>query len=349
MAITPLSSSDQQLTESVWLDRWQALSKMMDHFVGGPALSGGVTLSQYAGHTVPRWATLQPLIERLRAFALDEYSFFFQTGFTQGYFQPASVPQQSVYSALLNQTGYDLDVIQSIVLQRLSGLSIETAVLNEADQLAQFALQPAIDAGLIEAETTTLTYFQKTPIVRVIPYAPVALIGIPFTTLQTPSDLLSTAHEAGHYVFWRAQVTVTVDDRPQQKHLYKVLREAASQANLPRWCLVWLEEMFADIYGCLILGPAVAASCQEMQHSRTEDEFCRSDGDHPVSWLRPIIYHKILQNSHYAVRREWGNMLAQRWVTVVAARDLQNPLEFVVSESQGPRVGITSTAIRMCG
>ena len=107
MAITPLSCSDQQLTESVWLDRWQALSKMMDHFVGGPAPSGGVILAQYAGQTVPRWGILQPLIERLRIFALADYNFF-QTGFTQGYFQPASppasVPSQSVYSALLNQT-----------------------------------------------------------------------------------------------------------------------------------------------------------------------------------------------------------------------------------------------------
>jgi len=86
----------------------------------------------------------------------------------------------------------------------------------------------------------------------------------------------------------------------------------------------------------LIFGPVVAASCQEMQRSRTEDEFCRSDEDHPVPRLRPVIYNKILQQSRFADRQAWVEKLARRWKSSVEMRNVEKPTEFVVSEGQGP-------------
>jgi hypothetical protein len=333
MVSTPVSQSscsDATLMDVIRDDRWKALRDMIDEFVGSNP--PGSVVSRYAGATVPRWEALQPVIERLRTFAGSQYDYF-HSGFAPLGELVASteIPPDSVYSAILNQAGNDLDVIQSIVLQRLSGLSIEKTVLEEADKLAMFSLLPAIGTKLLEEETTVLTYFQKSPRIQVVPYAPVALIGIPFTAIRTFSDLLGTAHEAGHYVFWHGRIETAGKPRSEWPFLYQILRDEVDAVNLPEWCSVWLEELFADIYGCLVFGPVAAVSSQELQRSRTRGEFVHSDNDHPVPRLRPTVYQKVLQQSAIAARRHWADKLDRRWTNLVNSRDLVSTSTFIVS------------------
>ena len=58
----------------------------------------------------------------------------------------------------------------------------------------------------IERLSVALTYLQKSYETRVIPYAEVCLIGIPFTSVRLTEDLLAIPHEVGHYVFWNSHL-----------------------------------------------------------------------------------------------------------------------------------------------
>jgi hypothetical protein len=61
-------------------------------------------------------------------------------------------------------------------------------------------------------------------------------------------------------------------------------------------CLNWLEEIFADIYGTLIAGPAFALSIQKMLLEKVNrDNLLKDDGEHPIPYLRPFIRTQVLR------------------------------------------------------
>ncbi|MBK9051437.1 MAG: hypothetical protein IPL78_11135 [Chloroflexi bacterium] len=43
--------------------------------------------------------------------------------------------------------------------------------------------------------------------------------------------------------------------------------------KLPDWCLNWLEEIFADVYGAIVVGPPIARSCQDILLDNLPEEF----------------------------------------------------------------------------
>lgn len=311
MAVTDLNA---ERTADVWDDRLQALDGLMYAMT-----------RDYDTLSLSRWGTLKPLLKCLQAYGRDQFAYF-RTGFNTGRLEAwDEYPPEAIYSIVLNQIGYDLEVWQRAVEQRLAGPAAMTHTLKEADKLAWLALKPAIDLGLLPADTTVVTYFQKSPVSRVIPYAPVALIGIPFTCLSAPRDQLAIPHEVGHYVFWHARVPAGQPNAGVP--LQQVLRERAFEAlktyvtldspEFPAWCYRWLEELFADVYGTLIGGPVIALDFQDLSLHNSCDDFITSDEDHPVPILRPEVYIKVLQraanpDNGWAV---WAEALRQRWQT----------------------------------
>ena len=112
------------------------------------------------------------------------------------------MPAEYVLEATARQVGFDIDVMLRSMGQREPGIS--TAAMREtldlADKLAADALAGAVRSRLIE-ETAVLTYFQKTPTIRLLPYVPLALIGIDLTAIHDRAQLLAIAHEVGHHVY----------------------------------------------------------------------------------------------------------------------------------------------------
>jgi hypothetical protein len=159
-------------------------------------------------------------------------------------------------------------------------------------------LEPVLAHFKLEG-TRLITYFQKNVSIRVIPYASVALIGIPYTTINASKDFLAIPHEVGHYLYWKG----IVNGHTIQQEL------SISVPKNPAWCFDWLEETFADVYGCLIAGPTIALSFQDLQLRRTPKEFIKNDEEHPVPILRPNIYNKVLKG-YFGI---WGSKLDVRW------------------------------------
>jgi hypothetical protein len=84
------------------------------------------------------------------------------------------------------------------------------------------------------------------------------------------------------------------------------------------WCYVWLEELFADVFGCWMAGPAVALTVQHVMRSHSAHEFVTSDSDHPVPLVRPYIHMKALEsraqeNHSVSVWSDIAELLKAEW------------------------------------
>lgn len=304
-----MSEAIPERVADVWTERLQALDSLMY------AMS-----RDYDTLSLARWGTLKPLLKCLQAYGRDQLTYF-HAGFSTRRLEVSDDHSpESVYSIVLNQIGYDLEVLQRAVQQRASGSAAMTETLKETDKLAWLALKPAIDAGLLPADTTAVTYFQKSPVSRVIPYAHVALIGVPYSCMSVTRDHLALPHEIGHYVFWHGRVPGTGESLRQalQRSAFDELKQCVTvdSPEFPTWCAVWLEELFADAYGALIAGPVIALDFQDLALHNSCEEFTISDNDHPVPILRPDIYIKVLEKAANETHRwaGWATALRQRWL-----------------------------------
>ncbi len=244
----------------------------------------------------------------LAAFATKQFHLF-EKGFAGGMLQAdAAVPPEYVLEATARQVGFDIDVLLRTIGQREP--SISTAPMRDtldlADKLAADALAGAVRSRLIE-ETAVLTYFQKTPTIRLLPYVPLALIGIDLTAIHDRAQLLAIAHEAGHHVY--RQLTTNYSVEPQKKVEKRTL--AAAPDQFPAWLRAWTEEVFADIYSVLVAGPVAGISVQAMLMSELPSVLLQDDADHPLPALRPEIAVAVLRK--LAGDGKHGDGRARRW------------------------------------
>ena len=225
-------------------------------------------------------------------------------GFTTGRFNNLTplpgYPLDYVFRGVINQSFNDLQVIEWAIDQRRNGSDAMRDTLAIADQLAFAALQPAIQSDLVPAETAVITYFEKFASIRIIPYANVALIGIPFSCVSTPEDFLAIPHEVGHYVFGRASRA--------NGNVRKLLNDDYGRQR-PDYVKAWIEEIAADVYGCLIAGPVIALDFQDLQLEKRPQKFNVDDGEHPTPILRPQVYHKVLHHR----QSPWSGPLDAAW------------------------------------
>ncbi|MBE7555412.1 MAG: hypothetical protein HS126_30550 [Anaerolineales bacterium] len=311
----------QDLT--IWKNRWlaldQALGVLFERIQKTPTLS--------------RKLTLENLVKRLRLFAEGQFNFFYDGFGSKNKHDLASsdeFPVEYVFGVTLDQIGYDLEVLQRIVDQRSSG---DQTVLNAADRLAWQALQPALPFLEMSQEAedservTVVTYFQKSASIRVIPYAPVALIAIPFTCTWVYRDYLAIPHEVGHYVYRHGFYKELEDQDPPQlprsedqdpSDLFRI--KVKTEQETPDYVKRWKEEIFADVYGCLIGGPVIALDFMDLMLQHSEEEFTQEgkEAQHPIPILRPHIYTHILEKDQVTGK----NKLDQYWQDQVNKRYL---------------------------
>jgi hypothetical protein len=254
--------------------------------------------TSYATVSSPQVQRVGQAVECLQAYVTALFRFF-QTHLQNGNLKESSEhPADNVLSIILNQAMYDLEVLQRVAEQRLSSPSALADGLRQADYLAADVVGRAVAGGLL-AETEVLTYYQKSPSIRVIPYTNLALIGVPYTALDEPRDYLAIPHEVGHYAFWHGRAVPAAPPCGREHYYCSMLADDAKAAldpyaQFPQWAYVWLEELFADVFGCWLVGPAAALTVQHVMRNHTLTEFITSDGDHPVPVLRPYLHMKAL-------------------------------------------------------
>jgi len=283
---------------------------------------------------VPDRENFEHLLINLRDFGYMQFKYF-NTGAGKSA-APGHTPENAMF-ATLNQMGHDLDVINQCASQRRSGADVRKA-LDIGDLIVCEGSNMALSLGLLTEQPVALAYLQKSPNIRVIPYANVAMIGMPYSTLTFASsrnkrvtrDYLATMHEFGHYVYWHGHMPEAgVSDTPLRKKsaghaLQYALEEVTKSA--PAWLKNWTEESFADIYGCLAGGPIMAFDFQDLEtESNPSEAFHKDDGAHPVSVLRPEIYARVLERSSDSAVAAWADAARKRWVNLALkkANDLK--------------------------
>jgi hypothetical protein len=294
--------------DDAWEKRWSALQaaidKMFNEYGTVPA--------------TPRLKTLRPLLLCLKAFGEKRFKDFHDGFIAQRLETWPDFPPDAVLSSVQDQIGFDIAAIDRAILQRISGTSLMKDSLEIADRLAWSALQLAVGAGILPAgKMTAVTYFQKSPDIRVIPYAPVALIGIPYSAQQLERDMLATPHEVGHYVFGHAKY----NGRPLRKYLVEQLELIVTNRSEYDRLLRWLEEIFADVYGACVAGPAVALDFQDLQLHTGRQRFITDDKDHPTPILRPNLHLQVLRKRNPAEWGAWADVLERNWQVRLKERE----------------------------
>ena len=300
------------MLEQIWNDRFLVLKKRISK----------LKENLENAEPFPRQQPLLTLAQNLEQFAEKHFKKFYE-GFNDGKLQTSDLyPPEHVLIVILEQIGFDLDALQWAVDQRRVQDNPETInALAIADKIGLQALQPAID-GFELGNLTIIAYFQKFAEIRMIPYAQVALLGIPYTCIPEPlnedylpvrRDYLAIPHQARHYVYWHSKN----DKKPLRYHL----AERFSGNNKPSWGMEWLEEIFADVYGCLIAGPVIARSFQDLQLRHSQKRFVEDDGEHPVPILRPDIYTKVLRKHFNNDKADWAVEMNTKWVEKRNKRD----------------------------
>jgi hypothetical protein len=309
----------------VWKDRWQSLDRTLGD------------LNETLVGVVKRQGTLQVMIDGLRNVGKQQFDYFHDHFFGQEEprferYPPeagAMVELSADYAMrqVLDRIAYDADAILAAIQQR-SAPPVQ-GDLELTDRLVFEALALARLNGLLADEagdgTSAMTYFSDAISTRVIPYATVAFLGVPLSSRHVPEDLLAIPHEVGHYVYWNGR-----DDEGRRPvdHLREDLGCAPGSEEV--WTCGWLEELFADVYGCLVAGPVIALDFQDLllQPARENFEQARANDIHPTPILRPFIYTYVLRKARFAdVTRKTLDALAdkldRRWWTKLEERGYQ--------------------------
>ncbi|MFT7584189.1 MAG: hypothetical protein ACI9EW_000604 [Cellvibrionaceae bacterium] len=212
-------------------------------------------------------------------------------------------------------------------------LSQQTHTLMIMDKLAFKALAPfqhmLLDDSHTRQSINPITYFSEHTHIRQIPHTHnVILVGMAYAQISQneshvnqylpllldlsggldavfsvdPSEepdikaavwpayeLMAIPHEVGHFVYHHGKIgktEVTVADwtadlvnKKAKKHPYHH----------------WYEELFADVYGCIVAGPLAAMGMQTLLAAESQSGLSHDDGEHPAAMFRPFIYSEILR------------------------------------------------------
>jgi hypothetical protein len=129
---------------------------------------------------------------------------------------------------------------------------------------------------------------------RYLSELPVAVIGLPPTSLEHPWWLVYLAHEVGHQV----QYDLVSDPKwglvgAFGQFLAETAAQAGDAAAGPRWT-AWGRELFADVYSVLMVGPAAIWSILELEYADVAG-LLRSKSNYPAPAIRLSVMAGMLR------------------------------------------------------
>jgi hypothetical protein len=346
-----MAAPEVSQTMDVWQRRWEAVEALIQRAIDS---LGCRDASDGAFNEIKK------TLEKLKTFGRQQY-YFFYNGLVQsnsvyclastaslidhprfahyaGHYSLAN----AILSRILAQVSNDLSILRIAHDQRIAARDFDNTqvnVIEQADQLAKGAFMMIDDENKLDQATRIVTYLRSSTNVRLIPYAPVPLIGIPPTIFTAWRDLLAIPHEVGHYVYWNGRLS---EQRsvPSQQAIQDDLNDLFKAVTAPHLLAVrdWAEEICADVVGCIIGGPVVGLSFAELAKQAVGVKFMRNDGAHPIPAIRPLLYAKILcllnesrmTTAAEQLEHQWQQYLEHERQFDLCQGDLQQQLDLAV-------------------
>lgn len=311
-----------------WLTRWISLRTSIEGV--SKECSRDKTLEQF-----------MPLLEALRSFGANHFYYFFlgfggsinngilsnivedeytnQLKFFEKFLEKSSgttplksekqCPPNYVMRSIIDQISRDFDSIQRAIRQRQFANDSESLTLQLADKWGHSILEgiSGEDANKpLKERATVITYFNSSPRINIIPYANVALIGIPYTANLADGrrDLLVIPHELGHYVFHFGKVNST----PLKEDINKILNDDNQGNKQNSVILNWAEEIFADVFGIYSSHQVgIVTFALSMIADNLPSQTYLDRGIHPIDALRIKIYLNTIEKIEEELRSSQTN------------------------------------------
>ncbi|MCB8968333.1 MAG: hypothetical protein H6660_15735 [Ardenticatenaceae bacterium] len=167
-----------------------------------------------------------------------------------------------------------------------------------------------------------LTYFSETTHIHHVPYTDrFILVGVNYdrvSLVDNSSDdktltgrdfsafeLMAIPHEVGHYVYQHGKL--------ENGKTFPEVSQKFKDNPYYQWC----EEIFADLYGCIVAGPLSVFSMQAFLTSGDKERAWRDDNEHPTPILRSYILSEILR-----ILRDVDKKGAKRYDFATVTRNL---------------------------
>lgn len=253
-------------------------------------------------------SALGVMVKNLRGFSAQLFRRF------QTSEPPVGATRAFALNAILNQIGADLAAANWVAAQRSANAPAGLGVnWNTLDAHARQVVNQAVDAGLFGADHKTLptlsnpaeprpfpiTHPMRVPAMRVIPYCPVALIGVPMYALNGHNDTLARAYvarEIGRLAFWKGTWRDGIlgwQGHTKMIHRMNVFLRAKGYSQ---WIIDTAATLFADVFAALTAGKDGLDLALTQAQTRDTDRFYAEDRRYELnSALRPEIYIRVLE------------------------------------------------------
>jgi len=252
---------------------------------------------------------------------------------------PSPVEQQQpllpLIQACYQYLGNDFELLQRAFLQRQpsvesTGQQVTGVLAKELVMTDKLAMKTLAPFAHLLANPSLFTLFSQETHIRHLPFSDqLILVGLSHgrisltyneqmrsgedaTRKPLPAfELLAIPHEIGHYLYDHAQLESTAaSSTPPQGH-FANLSTNFHDNPYHHWC----EELFADLFGCVVAGPLTVLSMQALLATGDPARLWQEDGDHPTAAVRPYLLAEMLR-----VLAKQESALAQQANTATPAR-----------------------------
>jgi len=260
-------------------------------------------------------------------------------GFSSNLFQrlktlnaPENYTKAFALNAILDQIGLDFELANWVTAQRsgkvTSSVKAQQAQLTAFDQAAREMVNDAVNYGLfgsdyqtaptspasIEPRPLPITYIMRSPSTRVVPYCPIALIGLPFYALGGPDDALPKAYiarEIGRLAFWKGTWRDGVLGWHGNTKIVHRLNVHLRVKKFSQSVIDAASSIFADVFAGLLMRENGLALALVQASTGSSDRFYAEDPRYELApALRAEVYMRVLELLHDNNVEAWKTALA---------------------------------------
>ncbi len=251
-------------------------------------------------------------------------------------------PPLHLIQACYRHLAHDCEILQRAFLQRqpsvaTDGKRVAGVLARELVITDKLALKTLAPFAHLLSHPNILTFFSQETHIRQLPFSDqMILVGLSHARIsvtynehnradetetgQKPLpafELLAIPHEIGHYIYAHARLAGT-DGAPKAVNTAQVADLSRQFVHNPyhHWC----EEIFADLFGCVVAGPLAVLGMQALLAASDTEHIGHDDGEHPTAVVRPYILSEMLR------------VLGKKEIELAQKANAQNPTRYQFSQ-----------------